>query len=678
MDNPLKPSSESLVSGGLSSRLGISALLLITILSVAQTSTAQTTPTLTADSYVDSSNPTSNFGTQSILKVGYTYNNNGSVASVQRSLVKFDLSAVSGLPQQYILAATLKLYVTKFQPYQNNVNVSVGLCAPGFNSWNENTVNWQSQPYNYYYCAHALATAANQTVSIDVTQYVRNVSSGQFDNGLILLEDGPGSVTSASKESGSNAPRLEIFLNRISSVTGTGGLTGGGTNGDLVLGIADSGVTSSKLADNSVTSQKIAAGAVGTVQLANGAVTSEKIISGAVGAAQIAVGSVGTPQLSDGAVTTSKLAPGAVGSNQIAVGAITTNHLVSGAITADKVSSGQLVKSLNNLTDNVTLVAGDNVAISQSGNSLTISSITGGPSTPAPNPLQLATLRWYGVNESEATINVGHQQPLGVAFDGQNMWVVNFTCALCPGTIYKHRLSDGAVIGTFNVGSAPVFASFDGSNIWVGNRDSDNVTKLRASDGALLGTFPTGGSGPQWIAFDGANIWVTNGGSNSVVKMRISDGTVLSTHPTGVAPHGVVYDGSNIWVANGGSSSVTKLRASDGANLGTFAVGSQPVQMAFDGANVWVSNLSSNTVSKLRASDGATLGTFNVNSPHGIAFDGANIWVVSRFGTTVTKLRASDGSVLATSQVGTWPWGIAFDGINMWISNYGSNSISKR
>ena len=36
--------------------------------------------------------------------------------------------------------------------------------------------------------------------------------------------------------------------------------------------------------------------------------------------------------------------------------------------------------------------------------------------------------------------------------------------------------------------------AFDGANIWVANGGSNTVTKLRASDGALQGTFSVGSS----------------------------------------------------------------------------------------------------------------------------------------------------------------------------------------
>ncbi len=156
----------------------------------------------------------------------------------------------------------------------------------------------------------------------------------------------------------------------------------------------------------------------------------------------------------------------------------------------------------------------------------------------------------------------------------------------------------------FAVGTTPFGVAFDGANIWVANRDSNNVTKLRASDGALQGTFAVGSS-PQGLSFDGANIWVANLGSNNVTKLRASDGALQGTFAVGSSPQGLTFDGANIWVANLGSANVTKLRASDGALQGTFAVGSSPTGVAFDGANIWAANSGVSNVTKLRASDGA-------------------------------------------------------------------------
>jgi len=42
----------------------------------------------------------------------------------------------------------------------------------------------------------------------------------------------------------------------------------------------------------------------------------------------------------------------------------------------------------------------------------------------------------------------------------------------------KLKASDGSLVGTYSVGSYPIGIAFDGANIWVANNGSDNVTKL--------------------------------------------------------------------------------------------------------------------------------------------------------------------------------------------------------
>ena len=88
------------------------------------------------------------------------------------------------------------------------------------------------------------------------------------------------------------------------------------------------------------------------------------------------------------------------------------------------------------------------------------------------NPLQIAILHWYDANQT-TTFAVRHL-PIGVAFDGANMWVANEG----SGNVTKLRASDGKLLGTFSVGSCPYGVAFDGANIWVTNFCSDSVSKL--------------------------------------------------------------------------------------------------------------------------------------------------------------------------------------------------------
>ena len=129
------------------------------------------------------------------------------------------------------------------------------------------------------------------------------------------------------------------------------------------------------------------------------------------------------------------------------------------------------------------------------------------------NPLKIALLHWY-LADTSTFVDVG-SQPIGVCFDGANIWTANYG----DNTVTKMQASDGQVLGTFKVGTQPYGVTFDGADVWVSNQLDSTVTKLRASDGKRLGTFLVG-KGPSWMAFDGQSIWVTNGVDNTVSKLR--------------------------------------------------------------------------------------------------------------------------------------------------------------
>src|SRR5580704_13544186 len=142
--------------------------------------------------------------------------------------------------------------------------------------------------------------------------------------------------------------------------------------------------------------------------------------------------------------------------------------------------------------------------------------LAGNGAPPLSNPLKVALLKWYKANTAPREFAVG-AGPLGVAFDGANIWVAAGIGAT------KLRASDGAVLGMFAAGNGGAGVTFDGANVWVSG--SNTVTKLRASDGKNLGAFPVPGIGPWWMTFDGANIWVPSSntsptGNGYVTKLR--------------------------------------------------------------------------------------------------------------------------------------------------------------
>ncbi len=148
------------------------------------------------------------------------------------------------------------------------------------------------------------------------------------------------------------------------------------------------------------------------------------------------------------------------------------------------------------------------------------------------------------------SINTGGA--IAAAFDGTYIWISTYTT-----TVVRLR-QDGSNAGTFTVGHNPLGIAFDGANLWVANRGDATITKLRASDGTILGTFGTIGA-PYGVAFDGQNIWATLPDAASAVEMRASDGRIIYTPYAGSGAGGIAFDGVNMWAGATLDTIVAKL-----------------------------------------------------------------------------------------------------------------------
>ncbi len=73
---------------------------------------------------------------------------------------------------------------------------------------------------------------------------------------------------------------------------------------------------------------------------------------------------------------------GAIANAQLGAGSVATGNLQDNAVAADKIAAGQVVKSLNGLTDDVSITQGANVTINTVGNALQISAPAGGLNLP--------------------------------------------------------------------------------------------------------------------------------------------------------------------------------------------------------------------------------------------------------------------------------------------------------
>lgn len=298
---------------------------------------------------------------------------------------------------------------------------------------------------------------------------------------------------------------------------------------------------------------------------------------------------------------------------------------------------------------------------------------SGGTRPQEHNPLRIALLRWWDVNQSEAFV-ASTGQPAVLAFDGRDLWVGRE-----DGRLEEIQTHDVTLVDTYQLNLNMVLPgdlAFDGKMVWITSKRENIVTRARASDGVAL-MYLNAGRTPVGLAFDGKDMWIASRGDNWVMRVHADEMVWVASYPVS-APEYVAFDGKDMWVTSRSGGTVTKLSGSDGAILGTFPVGALPERLAFDGSSMWVVNSGSHNVMRLRINDGALLGTFPVGmDPHGICFDGENVWISNSGSDDVTVLRASDGAQVGTFPAGDGPQGIAFDGANVWVANRDGKSVRK-
>jgi hypothetical protein len=539
-----------------------------------------------------------------------------------------------------------------------NVNLNV----------NESVVAFQSDLMNGVNTAEGFATAAATTAQNNAESYANStflqLSGGTMTGAIVGTNGGccsnAGGAVSLIGGNGYNEPGGEVFL----SAGITSSWSGAGAHSDvLVQGGAMDGAAS-----------------YASVDVGGGTAITGGVLNSDGGTLTLSGGNaIGSNRNGGNIVLTPGLATGSGTTGQVVVsGNANVNGALAIAGNAVINSSGQWVGSPTGLQGpqgpqgptGPQGPQGPQGVIGPTGpqGPQGVAGPTGpqGPSGGTP-PGHIALLQWW----SSVTYPVGNN-PLGVAFDGTNIWVSNAG----NGTV-SELTSKGAVVGTYTVGSSPLSLVFDGTNIWVGSTGSGYITELSASTGSVVGTYNVGFN--IGLAFDGTNIWATSGSHNTVTVLHASNGATVTTYnvPNG---YGVTFDGANMWVvSNSTPGSITEIVASTGAVVGTYATGNQPTFAAFDGSNIWVVNQGDGTVTKLLASNGSLVGTYPAGSnPYAAAFDGTNIWISNETANgTLTKLLASTGATLGTTSVGSSAVGLAFDGTNIWVANQFGASVSK-
>jgi DNA-binding beta-propeller fold protein YncE len=204
-----------------------------------------------------------------------------------------------------------------------------------------------------------------------------------------------------------------------------------------------------------------------------------------------------------------------------------------------------------------------------------------------------------------------------------------------PGNLYviDPTQAPGAVtVASSKLGITPLGIAFDGTNIWTANR-SGSVSIVTPQSPYTVTTVSTGFTAPYGILYDGANIWVTDNAAGKLLKLNAA-GAILQTVIVGSFPNHPVFDGTNIWVLNYGSNSITVVQASSGNVVATINADSKnllsgPVAASFDGTRILVTNFGG-SVTVFKAADLSLIANVSTgagSSPFGACGDGIDFWV---------------------------------------------------
>ena len=176
----------------------------------------------------------------------------------------------------------------------------------------------------------------------------------------------------------------------------------------------------------------------------SGIVGGDLSVNGALNASGAGLTNLNAASIITGTLDNARLA--AIPTANIADGAVTTPKIANSAVTALKIGNNQVVKNLNGLTNTVNLAAGENVTITPSGNTLTISAAGG-------NFIQLTT-----------------QQPSSNFNISGNGTALNLTAS---GTVSGHLVN---ATTQYNIGGNRVFSVAGEDNLFAGINSGNSNT----------------------------------------------------------------------------------------------------------------------------------------------------------------------------------------------------------
>lgn len=182
------------------------------------------------------------------------------------------------------------------------------------------------------------------------------------------------------------------------------------------------------------------------------------------------------------------------------------------------------------------------------------------------------------------------QSPLGIAWDGAALWVVD-TLDLETYKLYKVDPQSGSVLGSFESPTIiPDGLAWDGSRLWLVDGAEGKLLQIDPSDGKGLKSLAAPGTYPTGLAWDGSALWVADADELKVYKINPITGKVIDSFAApGDFPQGLAWDGQALWHLDWGK--IYKLDPNGGAVLGEYDAPSEGLaDLTWDGQFLWATD----------------------------------------------------------------------------------------
>ena len=194
------------------------------------------------------------------------------------------------------------------------------------------------------------------------------------------------------------------------------------------------------------------------------------------------------------------------------------------------------------------------------------------------------------VSAVKKTLSAPGQSPLGIAWDGRALWVVD-TTDLETYKLYQVDPQSGSVLKSFDVPTiAPDALAWDGSRLWLVDGVESKLLQIDPSNGKVLKTLAAPGQSPLGIAHDGDALWVADADELKIFKVNPVTGKVIDSFDApGYFPQGLAWDGKFLWHLD--ATSIYKLDPRDGTVLAEYeAPREQLMDLTWDGQFLWATD----------------------------------------------------------------------------------------